>query len=261
MRRSRTSATASTGDQLGDDPLGAFERAHAAALTAVDEAPDRDVHLSFGDAPRAEYTRQLAADHLVHAWDLARALGEDDTLDAGAVEAVREWFGSMEDAYRGAGVIGDRVPVDPGADPQTVLLAMFGRARGGDALAAVERFDRAFGARDVDAVMAAMTPDCVFEDTSPPDGRRHVGAAAVRAAWEALFAASPEATFTTEEIVEAGDRVVAPLALRLRRRARARRGPVHRPGRAGRGEALVRQGLVTPHVGARTQEAGPAPGL
>ncbi len=94
------------GDQLGDDPLAAFERAHAAALTAVDEAPDRDVHLSFGDTPRAEYTLQLAADHLVHAWDLARAVGEDDTLDAGAVEAVREWFGSMEDAYRGAGVIG-----------------------------------------------------------------------------------------------------------------------------------------------------------
>jgi len=118
-----------TGDQLGDNALGAFERAHAAALTAVDEAPDRAVHLSFGDTPRAEYTLQLAADHLVHAWDLARAMGEDDTLDAGAVEAVREWFGSMEDAYRGAGVIGDRVPVDPGADPQTALLAMFGRTR------------------------------------------------------------------------------------------------------------------------------------
>jgi len=30
-----------------------------------------------------------------------------------------------------------------------------------------------------------------------------------QAAWEALFAASPDAAFTTEEIVEAGDRVVA----------------------------------------------------
>ena len=78
-----------------------------------------------------------------------------------------------------------------------------------DALAAVARFDRAFGAKDVDAVMAAMTPDCVFEDTSPPDGARHVGAAAVRAAWEKLFAASPDAVFTTEEIFAAGDRVVA----------------------------------------------------
>jgi ketosteroid isomerase-like protein len=53
-----------------------------------------------------------------------------------------------------------------------------------------------------------MTPDCVFEDTSPPDGRRHVGTAAVRAAWEALFAASADAVFTTEEVVVADGRVV-----------------------------------------------------
>ena len=78
-----------------------------------------------------------------------------------------------------------------------------------DALAAVARFDRAFGAKDVDAVMAAMTPDCVIEDTCPPDGARHPGAAAVRAAWEKRVAASPDAVFTTEEIVAAGDRVVA----------------------------------------------------
>jgi ketosteroid isomerase-like protein len=78
-----------------------------------------------------------------------------------------------------------------------------------DALAAVQRFDRAFAAQDVDAVMAAMTPDCVFEDTSPPDGGRHVGTVAVRAAWEALFRSSPDAVFTTEEVFGAGDRVVA----------------------------------------------------
>lgn len=76
------------------------------------------------------------------------------------------------------------------------------------ALAVVERFDRAFGAQDVDAVMAAMTPDCVFEDTTAPDGQRHVGHAAVRSAWETFFASSPEAVFTTENVIEAGDRVV-----------------------------------------------------
>jgi ketosteroid isomerase-like protein len=78
-----------------------------------------------------------------------------------------------------------------------------------DALAAVQRFDAAFSARDVDAVMAAMTPDCVFEDTSPPDGVRHVGAVAVRTAWEKLFASSPDSAFTTEDVVVAGNRVVA----------------------------------------------------
>jgi len=78
----------------------------------------------------------------------------------------------------------------------------------GDATAAVERFNAAFDAKDVDAIMRAMTDDCVFEDTAPPGGRRHVGAAAVRAAWERLFADSPGARFTTEEVIEAGDRVV-----------------------------------------------------
>jgi ketosteroid isomerase-like protein len=75
-------------------------------------------------------------------------------------------------------------------------------------LAAVQRFQKAFDARDVDAIMAAMTRDCVFEDTTPPDGRRHVGADAVREAWTALFAGAPDGGFVTEELIEAGDRVV-----------------------------------------------------
>jgi len=73
---------------------------------------------------------------------------------------------------------------------------------------AVARFQQAFDARDVDAVMAAMTPDCVFEDTSPPDGQRHVGPDAVRAAWTALFAGSLGATFSTEEVLDAGSQVI-----------------------------------------------------
>lgn len=77
-------------------------------------------------------------------------------------------------------------------------------------LAAVERFNEAFNRQDVDAVMAAMTDDCVFENTSPrPDGARHEGQAAVRRAWEDFFASSPNAVFETEELFAAGDRCVA----------------------------------------------------
>ena len=47
--------------------------------------------------------------------------------------------------------------------------------------AAVDTFNEAFNRHDVDAVMAAMTDDCVFESTSPPFGERHEGQAAVRA--------------------------------------------------------------------------------
>lgn len=72
---------------------------------------------------------------------------------------------------------------------------------------AVERFNDAFGRQDVDAVMAAMTEDCVFENTNPPpDGTRYEGQASVRRAWEEFFASSPHAVFETEEMFAGGDR-------------------------------------------------------
>lgn len=75
-------------------------------------------------------------------------------------------------------------------------------------LTAVDRFNDAFGRHDVDAVMAAMTDDCVFENTSPPDGVRYEGQAAVRAAWSEFFASNPTARFDAEDVAAAGDRVV-----------------------------------------------------
>jgi ketosteroid isomerase-like protein len=75
--------------------------------------------------------------------------------------------------------------------------------------AIIDRFNEAFNRHDVDAVMSAMTQDCVFDSTRPPpDGERIVGQAAVRKFWEAFFARSPQANFETEEMVVAGDRAV-----------------------------------------------------
>jgi uncharacterized protein (TIGR03086 family) len=88
---------------------------------------DRTVHLSFGDFPGREYAMQLFADHLIHAWDLARAIGADERLDPELVDACTAWFVPMEDAYRGAGAIAGRPPVPDGSDAQIRLLAMFGR--------------------------------------------------------------------------------------------------------------------------------------
>ncbi len=74
-------------------------------------------------------------------------------------------------------------------------------------LATVERFNEAFNHHDVDAVMAMMTLDCIFESTRPPpDGERLEGPARVRAFWEEFFRRSPLARFETEEIFAAGNR-------------------------------------------------------
>ncbi len=71
----------------------------------------------------------------------------------------------------------------------------------------IETFNEAFNRHDVPAVMALMTDDVVFENTSPsPDGERYEGHAAVRAFWERLFAASPNAHFAAEDIFAGGDR-------------------------------------------------------
>jgi ketosteroid isomerase-like protein len=71
----------------------------------------------------------------------------------------------------------------------------------------IARFNAAFNAHDVGAVLALMTDDAVFENTSPsPDGERYEGQAAVRAFWERFFASSPRAHFETEDEFYAGDR-------------------------------------------------------
>ena len=76
-------------------------------------------------------------------------------------------------------------------------------------LAAVERFNAAFNRHDVDAVMNAMTEDCIFENTNPqPDGTRLVGAEAVRAYWGKFFANNPDAFFEAEETFAHDDRCV-----------------------------------------------------
>lgn len=76
-------------------------------------------------------------------------------------------------------------------------------------LEAVRRFNEAFDRHDVDGVMAAMTEDCVFENTCPPpDGERYGGQGSVRKVWERFFGSSPDARFTTEEIFAAKDRCV-----------------------------------------------------
>jgi uncharacterized protein (TIGR03086 family) len=119
------------GDLLGADPVQAWDESSAAAISAVGSpgAMERIVHLSFGDVPGSEYAWQLAADHLIHGWDLARAINADDALDPELVDAVASWYADREEMYRAGGAVADRVDVPADADAQTRLLAAFGRAR------------------------------------------------------------------------------------------------------------------------------------
>lgn len=117
------------GDLLGGEPVRSWEEAARDALAAIQEpgAMERTVHLSFGDHPGSEYTWQLFVDHLVHAWDLARAIGADERLDPELVDVCYERSGPEEDVLKSFGVYGPKVEAAPDADIQTRLLAIFGR--------------------------------------------------------------------------------------------------------------------------------------
>ena len=72
----------------------------------------------------------------------------------------------------------------------------------------VEAFGAAWASHDLDAAMALVTDDCVFEATGPaPDGTRCVGVEAIRAIWAPIFD-DPSSRFEAEETFQADDRVV-----------------------------------------------------
>jgi uncharacterized protein (TIGR03086 family) len=197
------------GDVLADDPIGSALTAARTAISSVAEQlpTGGTVQLSFGETPMEEYAMQLAADNLVHGWDLAAATGGDTRMDPHLVHAITDWFDEREELYRGGGAITARRALS--GDAQHDLLARFGRdGTWGPAHRTLALFNAAFGAGDVDAALALCTDDIVFESTSPsPDGQRIEGQAAVRPAWTEVMS-TPGMTFTEEESFVTGDRAV-----------------------------------------------------
>jgi uncharacterized protein (TIGR03086 family) len=120
------------GDLLGGDAsrwpgllASSMEEAHA--VVAQPGALERTVHLSFGDAFGQEYVMQLTADLAIHAWDLARATGQDDALDPGAVALLLPWTEANAELVAGSGMFGSRIDAGPGAPDDVRLLGLLGR--------------------------------------------------------------------------------------------------------------------------------------
>jgi uncharacterized protein (TIGR03086 family) len=120
------------GDLMGDDAstwpgllASSMEEAHAAV--AKPDALKQTVHLSFGDTSGQEYVIQLTADLAIHAWDLARATGQDDAIDPDAVALLLPWAKAYAELLTASGMFGS--PIDVGADaPDEVrLLGLVGR--------------------------------------------------------------------------------------------------------------------------------------
>lgn len=116
---------------VADDPVGAWEAVQATISEALadPELAARPMETPFGTVPLAETVDMLVTgDVCVHTWDLARATGQDETLDGDQVRRQMAAMANMpEEAMRAGGMFGPRIDVPDDADEQTRFLAYAGR--------------------------------------------------------------------------------------------------------------------------------------
>jgi uncharacterized protein (TIGR03086 family) len=81
-----------------------------------------------GDHPLDQAVdRFYTADVFMHTWDLARATGQDDTLDADLCRDMLAGMEPIEELMRSSGQYGPRVPVADDAPVQDRMLGFVGR--------------------------------------------------------------------------------------------------------------------------------------
>jgi ketosteroid isomerase-like protein len=78
-------------------------------------------------------------------------------------------------------------------------------------VADLDAFAAAFNRHDLETILSMMTPDCVFEASAGDAicGTRHVGQTSVGAAFQEVFDAFPDATWSNPRHFIAGDRGVS----------------------------------------------------
>jgi uncharacterized protein (TIGR03086 family) len=101
------------------------------ALEGVLDDPDlagKEVESAFGTMALQDLIGGIGvSDLLVHTWDLARATGQDESLDADQAQLTLEALQAMGDAIRGSGAFGPEVAAPADADLTTRLIAYTGR--------------------------------------------------------------------------------------------------------------------------------------
>jgi uncharacterized protein (TIGR03086 family) len=119
------------GPSVDVDPVGAWRTQTDAVQALLDDPTTADKEhdlphigtMSLAQAVDMIYT----ADVFLHRWDLARATGQDETLDPVKCAEMLEGMLPMDEVLRQSGQYGPRVEVADDADVQTKLLAFIGR--------------------------------------------------------------------------------------------------------------------------------------
>lgn len=120
--------TAYDGDLLGDDPVAAWEKAKAAAKSAVETVDlNATVHLSYGDVSAEHYIREIASDMSVHGWDVGQSEQCNIIIDNDVAQATYDFMLPRSKELRASNLFGTEVPTTPTDTIQTKLLGLMGR--------------------------------------------------------------------------------------------------------------------------------------
>jgi uncharacterized protein (TIGR03086 family) len=119
------------GPSVDDDPVGAWAAVDASIQAALDDPAIARAERESGPMGSMTFEASIdmicTPDVLIHTWDLARATGLDETLDADEVRGLAAAMEPMDQMLRESGHFGPRVEVADDADEQTKLIAFTGR--------------------------------------------------------------------------------------------------------------------------------------
>ena len=123
--------TLPAGPDVDDDPVTAWRTMSDGVQSVLDDpAAARKTLLNphIGEVPLPEaISRFFTSDVFMHTWDLARATGQDDTLDQQRCAVLLAGMQPLDELLRSSGQYGPKVEVPDDADVQTRLLAFIGR--------------------------------------------------------------------------------------------------------------------------------------
>ena len=118
------------GPDVDTDPYAAWTAMSEQVQALLDDPASEEISYTGppGTHPLPQAIAQFfTSDVFLHSWDLARATGQDETLDAERCAAMLAGMEPWDEALRSSGHYGPRQPVADDADAQTRLLAFIGR--------------------------------------------------------------------------------------------------------------------------------------
>lgn len=112
-----------------DELVPGWRAVRDATLHALGQsgALDTEVTMGVGTMTVGQFANILMTDTLLHTWDLARAVGADERLDPELVERAHQAALPLDQMLRSGTAFGPKVEIGDDADPQSQMLAFFGR--------------------------------------------------------------------------------------------------------------------------------------